>query len=167
MTKNIVVFSDGTGQDGGVRPEQRVSNIYKMYRASRVSFDNPTDPAIQVTMYDPGLGTDLSATALIDRLATVARQGKHHFARRCGRDGAAREFAPLGVREQHDVDRLAPYHARSRIVGEIRIVLKTEGLVEGHRRVEVGDRQVHENHLGHWGSFFQLERPSRPKCINA
>ncbi len=64
MTKNIVVFSDGTGQDGGVRPEQRVSNIYKMYRASRVSFDNPTDPAAQVTIYDPGLGTDLSATAV-------------------------------------------------------------------------------------------------------
>lgn len=25
MPKNIVVFSDGTGQDSGVRPEQRVS----------------------------------------------------------------------------------------------------------------------------------------------
>lgn len=64
MPKNIVVFSDGTGQDGGVRPEQRVSNIYKMYRASRVSFDNDVDPAEQVTMYDPGLGTDIGATAL-------------------------------------------------------------------------------------------------------
>lgn len=64
MTKNIVVFSDGTGQDGGVRPEQRVSNIYKLYRTSRVSFDNATDPADQVTFYDPGLGTDLSTTAL-------------------------------------------------------------------------------------------------------
>jgi hypothetical protein len=35
MTKNIVVFSDGTGQDGGARPEQRISNIYKMYRIAR------------------------------------------------------------------------------------------------------------------------------------
>lgn len=64
MPKNIVVFSDGTGQDGGVRPEQRVSNIYKMYRASRVSFDNAVDPAEQVVFYDPGLGTDIEATAL-------------------------------------------------------------------------------------------------------
>src|SRR5881296_2115300 len=64
MPKNIVIYSDGTGQDGGVRPEQRVSNIYKMYRASRVSFDNDVDPAVQVTMYDAGLGTDLGATAL-------------------------------------------------------------------------------------------------------
>lgn len=64
MPKNIVVSSDGTGQDGGVRPEQRVSNIYKMYRASRLSFDSPTDPENQVTMYDPGLGTDIGATAL-------------------------------------------------------------------------------------------------------
>ena len=39
MAKNIVVYSDGTGQDGGVRPAQRVSNVYKLYRASRVSFD--------------------------------------------------------------------------------------------------------------------------------
>src|SRR4051794_37845319 len=64
MPKNIVVFSDGTGQDGGVRPEQRISNIYKMYRASRVSFDSSINPAAQVTMYDPGLGTDIGATAL-------------------------------------------------------------------------------------------------------
>lgn len=64
MAKNIVIYSDGTGQDGGVRPEQRVSNIYKMYRASRVSFDTAIDPAEQVTFYDPGLGTDLGSTAL-------------------------------------------------------------------------------------------------------
>lgn len=64
MPKNIVVYSDGTGQDGGVRPEQRVSNIYKMYRASRVSFENAIDPGQQVTMYDAGLGTDEGTTAL-------------------------------------------------------------------------------------------------------
>lgn len=64
MSKNIVVYSDGTGQDGGVRPEQRVSNIYKMYRGSRVSFENAIDPSAQVTVYDPGLGTDIGATAL-------------------------------------------------------------------------------------------------------
>jgi hypothetical protein len=34
MPKNIVVYSDGTGQDGGIRPEQRVSNVYKLYRLS-------------------------------------------------------------------------------------------------------------------------------------
>jgi uncharacterized protein (DUF2235 family) len=64
MTKNIVVYSDGTGQDGGVRPEQRVSNVYKLYRASRVSPDNCIDPNEQVAFYDPGLGTDIGATAL-------------------------------------------------------------------------------------------------------
>lgn len=64
MPKNIIVYSDGTGQDGGVRPEQRVSNIYKMYRASRVAFDNAIDPAVQVAMYDAGLGTDIGATAM-------------------------------------------------------------------------------------------------------
>ena len=64
MPKNIVVYSDGTGQDGGVRPEQRISNVYKMYRSSRVHPDNPIDPAEQVCFYDPGLGTDSSAIGL-------------------------------------------------------------------------------------------------------
>ena len=73
MFKNIVVFSDGTGQDGGVRPEQRVSNICKMYRASRISFDNAVDPAYQVTMYDPGLGTDIGATATTSPVRFIQR----------------------------------------------------------------------------------------------
>jgi len=64
MPKNIVVFSDGTGQDGGARPEQRISNIYKMYRVSRDHPDNAIDPSKQVVFYDAGLGTDIGATAL-------------------------------------------------------------------------------------------------------
>ena len=64
MPKNIVVFSDGTGQDGGVRPEQRVSNVYKLYRACRSGPDSDVDPVQQVSFYDPGLGTDIGATAL-------------------------------------------------------------------------------------------------------
>lgn len=64
MPKNIVIYSDGTGQDGGVRPEQRISNVYKMYRASRVHPDNAINPAEQVAFYDPGLGTDIGATAM-------------------------------------------------------------------------------------------------------
>jgi hypothetical protein len=58
MSKNIIVFSDGTGQDGGVRPDQRLSNVYKMYRSARVGPDSEIDPARQVAFYDPGLGTD-------------------------------------------------------------------------------------------------------------
>jgi uncharacterized protein (DUF2235 family) len=63
MPKNIVVFSDGTGQDGGARPEQRVSNIYKMYRVSRDHADTAIDPSQQVVFYDAGLGTDIGTTA--------------------------------------------------------------------------------------------------------
>jgi uncharacterized protein (DUF2235 family) len=62
--RNIVIFSDGTGQDGGVHPEQRLSNVYKLYRAARVGSDNDIDPSEQVAFYDPGLGTDTSATGL-------------------------------------------------------------------------------------------------------
>lgn len=64
MPKNIVIYSDGTGQDGGVRPEQRMSNIFKMYRATRPGPDSGVDPREQVVFYDPGLGTDAGATGL-------------------------------------------------------------------------------------------------------
>jgi hypothetical protein len=54
MPKNIVVFSDGTGQDGGVRPEQTVSNVYKLYRVCHVGSENAVNPREQVAFYDPG-----------------------------------------------------------------------------------------------------------------
>jgi uncharacterized protein (DUF2235 family) len=58
MAKNILIFSDGTGQAGGLRPDQRLSNVYKLFRATRPGPDNPSvDPAQQVAFYDPGLGT--------------------------------------------------------------------------------------------------------------
>lgn len=58
MAKNILIFSDGTGQAGGLRPDQNLSNIYKLYRASRTGPDSPIDPREQVAFYDPGLGTE-------------------------------------------------------------------------------------------------------------
>ena len=64
MSKNIAVFSDGTGQDGGVRAEQRMSNVYKLYRVCRPGPDSTIDPREQIAFYDPGLGTDGSATAM-------------------------------------------------------------------------------------------------------
>lgn len=57
MPKNILIFADGTGQAGGVRPDQQLSNIYKLFRATRVGPDSPIDPKDQVAYYDPGLGT--------------------------------------------------------------------------------------------------------------
>lgn len=76
MSKNIVVLSDGTGEQGGTRPDQVLTNIYKLYRASRVSGDNCIDPASQVAFYDPGLGTinesGVIHLSLIDRFKSYA-----------------------------------------------------------------------------------------------
>lgn len=49
MPKNIVVLSDGTGQEGGRGHD---SNVYKLYRMLEDRTDN------QVVFYDEGLGTD-------------------------------------------------------------------------------------------------------------
>ncbi len=42
---------------GGARPDQRLSNVYKMYRAMRPGPDSPISPKDQVAFYGPGLGT--------------------------------------------------------------------------------------------------------------
>ena len=57
MPKDILIFSDGTGQIGGLQPDQRLSNVYKIYRAMRPGPDSPISPRQQVAFYDPGLGT--------------------------------------------------------------------------------------------------------------
>jgi hypothetical protein len=57
MPKNIVIFSDGTGQAGGINFDEARTNVYKLYRACRVGPDTRIDPAEQVTFYDPGLGS--------------------------------------------------------------------------------------------------------------
>lgn len=48
MAKNIIVFSDGTGQEGGEGPD---TNIYKLFKM----LENRTER--QVAFYDRGLGT--------------------------------------------------------------------------------------------------------------
>jgi uncharacterized protein (DUF2235 family) len=73
VPKNIVIFSDGTGQDGGARPEERISNVYKMYRISRDHAETSIDPSQQVVFYDAGLGTDIGATALTSPVRIVQK----------------------------------------------------------------------------------------------
>lgn len=57
MGKNIVIYSDGTGQRSGLFFDEKRSNIYKLYRATRCGPDNEVNPAEQLTFYDPGIGT--------------------------------------------------------------------------------------------------------------
>jgi hypothetical protein len=57
MSKNIVIFSDGTGQAGGINFDEARTNVYKLYRACRVGPDTRIDPSEQVAFYDPGLGS--------------------------------------------------------------------------------------------------------------
>jgi uncharacterized protein (DUF2235 family) len=55
--RNIVVFSDGTGQRGGVYFDETRTNVYKLYRASRIAPDSAISSDAQLAFYDPGLGT--------------------------------------------------------------------------------------------------------------
>ena len=57
MPKSILIFSDGTGQAGGVTFDENRSNIYKLFRATRCGPDSTIDPSEQVAFYDPGVGS--------------------------------------------------------------------------------------------------------------
>jgi uncharacterized protein (DUF2235 family) len=61
MPRNIVIYSDGTGQHGGVLFDERRSNIYKLYRATRCGPDCSVDPKEQYAFYDAGIGTSKGA----------------------------------------------------------------------------------------------------------
>ena len=74
MAKNIVVLADGTGQAGGVRPDQRLSNVYKLYRACRTGPESVIDPLQQVAFYDAGLGTDDDAAGAPTRFVRSLRK---------------------------------------------------------------------------------------------
>lgn len=77
--RNIVIFADGTGQRGGLMFDERRSNIYKLYRATRCGPDTKVNPAKQVAFYDPGLGTlpgGIDSPAALGRsLYNLASQG--------------------------------------------------------------------------------------------
>ena len=35
MPRNILIFADGTGNEGGLIPDESRTNVYKLYRATR------------------------------------------------------------------------------------------------------------------------------------
>jgi uncharacterized protein (DUF2235 family) len=73
MPKNILIFSDGTGQAGGLRLDENRSNIYKLYRATRCGPDTAIDPREQLAFYDAGLGSQPPGGALSSRAHTCRR----------------------------------------------------------------------------------------------
>ena len=59
MGKKILVFADGTGNEGGLLPDESRTNVYKLYRATRTGPDSAINPGEQLSFYVPGVGTSL------------------------------------------------------------------------------------------------------------
>jgi uncharacterized protein (DUF2235 family) len=59
MAKNILIFADGTGNEGGLLPDESRTNVYKLFRATRAGPDSPIDPEQQLAYYVPGIGTPI------------------------------------------------------------------------------------------------------------
>jgi uncharacterized protein (DUF2235 family) len=59
MGKSILIFADGTGNEGGLLPDESRTNVYKLFRATRIGPDSPIDPEHQLAFYVPGIGTPI------------------------------------------------------------------------------------------------------------
>src|ERR1700732_1183839 len=57
MGRNILIFADGTGNVGGLVPDESRTNVYKLFRATRTGPDSGIDPSRQIAFYVPGVGT--------------------------------------------------------------------------------------------------------------
>lgn len=57
MPKTILIFADGTGNEGGLLPDESRTNVYKLYRATRTGPESTIDPAQQLAFYIRGIGT--------------------------------------------------------------------------------------------------------------
>lgn len=57
MAKRILIFADGTGNEGGLLPDESRTNVYKLFRATRNDPESSIDPAEQIAFYIPGIGT--------------------------------------------------------------------------------------------------------------
>ena len=57
MSRNILIFADGTGNEGGLIPDESRTNVYKLYRATRTGPDSNVDPNRQIAFYIRGVGT--------------------------------------------------------------------------------------------------------------
>ena len=68
-----MIFSDGTGQAGGLTPDENVSNICKLYRATRCGPEFDIDPKEQLMLF--GLLADLSTARLPVSEATFSANG--------------------------------------------------------------------------------------------
>jgi uncharacterized protein (DUF2235 family) len=75
MAKNILIFLDGTGNEGGLLPDESRTNVYKLYRATRTGPDSIIDPGKQLAFYVPGIGTPTPRhNTLWDRIRENVRQ---------------------------------------------------------------------------------------------
>jgi len=72
LGKNIVIFSDGTGQRSGLLFDERRSNIYKLYRATRCGPDISINPTEQLAFYDPGIATLPAGIGFVDAIIRKA-----------------------------------------------------------------------------------------------
>jgi uncharacterized protein (DUF2235 family) len=67
MARNILIFADGTGNEGGLIPDESRTNVYKLYLSTRTGPDSNIDPRRQIAFYIRGVGTPTASTFAVLR----------------------------------------------------------------------------------------------------
>ncbi len=65
--RNIVIYSDGPGQRGGLSFDERAQQYLQLYRATRCGPDSAIDPAEQAAFTDAGSGPPARRGLLLGR----------------------------------------------------------------------------------------------------
>ena len=68
MAKNILLFADGTGNVGGLLPDESRTNIYKLYRATR----NGPDAERTIWAFEQALAAARVDELLVEHLLSAA-----------------------------------------------------------------------------------------------
>jgi hypothetical protein len=90
------------------------------------------------------------ADDIVDLVPAIGGQAEQRLVRGlCISDRLRREMTEFVVGRQHHENGLGKDHAARGVVAELRIPGRADRLVKGGRTLEVGHRQIEENHPGH------------------
>ena len=73
MSRNLMIFADGTAMVGGLRPEENTSSVYKLYSACRTGSQSPVSRMKQLAFYHAGLGAKMDNGGLPNPLGVLRR----------------------------------------------------------------------------------------------
>jgi len=74
--KTLLFFQTERARPAALPPDENISNIYKLFRATRCGPETEIDPSAQLTFYDPGLGSQPDSDLFCGARLPLAAQSR-------------------------------------------------------------------------------------------